>query len=223
MSQNEATPGPLVQAIEVLPPLKYSDPISKVDALEIIRRHEQDYQARLRAMEQERDEARRRYAELQRVLFEGSWPTPDVLRKLADAADHLLRDHNCDNHGCEEIAVCRDRAREVSAALLTPTPATDQRTETSLQAAVFEDISERAAVARTLSLQGLSFRAVEVFNTAWASWERTSKFLEGYAGTEALRRSLESLRGTLLQDDQIPANKVMESGNGSQRNPEKIP
>ncbi len=43
------------------------------------------------------------------------WPLRDVLTKLADAADILLRDHDYDGHGHEEIAVCRDRAREIAA------------------------------------------------------------------------------------------------------------
>lgn len=43
------------------------------------------------------------------------WPTVDVLRKLTDAGEHLLRDHDCDAHGYEEIAnavrVARQRLR----------------------------------------------------------------------------------------------------------------
>lgn len=32
-----------------------------------------------------------------------SWPTRDVLAKLAAAARHLLADHDCDNHGWEQV------------------------------------------------------------------------------------------------------------------------
>lgn len=51
------------------------------------------------------------------LLIDRPWTTPDVLKKLADAADHLLREHDCDCHGHEEIAVARDVARAVSKAL----------------------------------------------------------------------------------------------------------
>jgi len=39
------------------------------------------------------------------------WPITDVLAKLSDAADHLLRDHACDQHGYEDVAAARDAAR----------------------------------------------------------------------------------------------------------------
>lgn len=47
------------------------------------------------------------------------WPLSDVLTRLADAADHLLRDHDCDAHGWEGVTVARDKAREYAAALST--------------------------------------------------------------------------------------------------------
>lgn len=45
------------------------------------------------------------------MALDGPWPTTDVLRKLADAADHMLRDHSYDVHGHELIAAARDAAR----------------------------------------------------------------------------------------------------------------
>ena len=53
------------------------------------------------------------------------WPLADVLDKLAAAADHLLRDHDCDAHGYEGILAARDAARRAAAALrasLAPAP-----------------------------------------------------------------------------------------------------
>jgi len=41
------------------------------------------------------------------------WPLPDVLKKLADAADHLLNDHACDAHGHEGLMQARDAARSI--------------------------------------------------------------------------------------------------------------
>jgi hypothetical protein len=40
------------------------------------------------------------------------WPPHDVVRKLVEAADHLLNDHNCDAHGYEGVMQARDRARK---------------------------------------------------------------------------------------------------------------
>lgn len=44
------------------------------------------------------------------------WPIPEVLRKLADAADILLHQRNYDGHGHEEIGHARDAARAFLAA-----------------------------------------------------------------------------------------------------------
>lgn len=51
------------------------------------------------------------------VLTNGATPYPllDVLRILADAADHLLKDHNCDIHGWEETHEAACAAREIIA------------------------------------------------------------------------------------------------------------
>lgn len=46
-----------------------------------------------------------------------SWPVWDILDRLADAAEHLLGDHNCDSHGYEEVQHCRDLARDYAAKL----------------------------------------------------------------------------------------------------------
>ncbi len=45
------------------------------------------------------------------------WPVTDILTKLADAADHLLREHGCDAHGWEGVHAARDAARQRLAAL----------------------------------------------------------------------------------------------------------
>jgi hypothetical protein len=45
---------------------------------------------------------------------DGPWPLRDVLVKLADAADHLLNNHDCDGHGYEEIGYARDAARSLA-------------------------------------------------------------------------------------------------------------
>ena len=50
------------------------------------------------------------------------WPVADVLRRLADAADHLLSDHDCDAHGWEGVGIARDKAREYASALSAPPP-----------------------------------------------------------------------------------------------------
>ncbi len=48
------------------------------------------------------------------------WPLVDILRKLADAADHLLTDHDCDAHGWEGVTCARDAARALLAKLESP-------------------------------------------------------------------------------------------------------
>jgi hypothetical protein len=48
------------------------------------------------------------------------WPTKDVLARLADAADHLLRDHGCDAHGYEGVGAARDQARAIAARISAP-------------------------------------------------------------------------------------------------------
>ncbi len=60
-------------------------------------------------------------AERERSLHLGEpWSVPDTLAKLADAADHLLKDHDCDAHGYEGVAAARDAARRMAARLATP-------------------------------------------------------------------------------------------------------
>jgi hypothetical protein len=41
------------------------------------------------------------------------WPLRDVLVRLADAAEHLLRDHDCDTHGYEGIKEATQAARRI--------------------------------------------------------------------------------------------------------------
>jgi len=67
--------------------------------------------------------AQKRIAELE-TLFgnDTSWPLRDVLRRLADGADHLLKDHSCDAHGYEELGSARDAARSILESLLTEKP-----------------------------------------------------------------------------------------------------
>jgi hypothetical protein len=40
------------------------------------------------------------------------WPVVRIVERLADAADHLMRDHDCDAHGYESVCAARDAARE---------------------------------------------------------------------------------------------------------------
>jgi len=44
------------------------------------------------------------------------WPLLEILRKLADSSDHLLRDHGCDRHGHEEVRAAVRSARGIIAA-----------------------------------------------------------------------------------------------------------
>ncbi len=45
------------------------------------------------------------------------WTVTDVLKRLADAADHLLLHHDCDCQGHEEIRVACEVAKTMSKAL----------------------------------------------------------------------------------------------------------
>ncbi len=46
------------------------------------------------------------------LALSGPWPTCEVLKTLVLAAEHLLRDHDCDVHGHEEIARAAKVGRE---------------------------------------------------------------------------------------------------------------
>lgn len=46
-----------------------------------------------------------------------AYPLTEILRRLADAADHLLGDHSCDAHGYEGLGLARDAARRILAGL----------------------------------------------------------------------------------------------------------
>jgi hypothetical protein len=56
-----------------------------------------------------------------------AWPLRDVLEKLADAANHLLGEHDCDCHGHEEIAQARDAARRIMAQMTTASAGSRRR------------------------------------------------------------------------------------------------
>lgn len=45
------------------------------------------------------------------VGIDRPWPPSDFVRRLADAADHLMLDHACDAHGYESVCAARDAAR----------------------------------------------------------------------------------------------------------------
>jgi len=59
----------------------------------------------------------RERAEPTNLGADSPWPLSEVLTRLADAADHLLRDHDCDTYGWEGITVARDAARRYAAQL----------------------------------------------------------------------------------------------------------
>jgi len=42
-----------------------------------------------------------------------AWSAARIIERLADAADHLLGDHDCDAHGWEGVQAARDAAREL--------------------------------------------------------------------------------------------------------------
>jgi len=45
------------------------------------------------------------------------WPLWDVLAQLANAADHLLKEHGCDAHGHETVQHCAAEARRIVAVI----------------------------------------------------------------------------------------------------------
>lgn len=59
----------------------------------------------------ERDALAKRVAALG---FDTPWPATEILRRLADAADHLLGVHACDAHGYEGVTIARDEARRMA-------------------------------------------------------------------------------------------------------------
>lgn len=78
-----------------------------------------EHDARARApVEAERDTLAAALAEVMtpRGIYD-AWSLNRVLRRLADAADHLLNDHSCDRHGYEGVVCARDAARDHAAAI----------------------------------------------------------------------------------------------------------
>lgn len=72
--------------------------------------------SRSATMEQERDEALRKCAEMRAALgCDRPWPAADLFDRLANASEHLLRD----SHGWEEIHECCRLARVSAAAIRT--------------------------------------------------------------------------------------------------------
>jgi hypothetical protein len=64
------------------------------------------------------------------ALHGGAWPVHECLRVLADAADHLLLDHNCDDTGYECVMQARDAARKhVEALTMQSAPGVVANTE----------------------------------------------------------------------------------------------
>lgn len=46
------------------------------------------------------------------LRMNAAWPLPEVVRKLVQAADHLLGHHSCDLHGYEEVQRAAAEARD---------------------------------------------------------------------------------------------------------------
>jgi phage terminase small subunit len=86
-----------------------------------------EYLLQAQAMEVERDAARTECSRL-REAFGMDLPAPvhDLLDRLADAAVHLLNDHNCDQHGWEgierSVKAAREAAARIRAALTLTAP-----------------------------------------------------------------------------------------------------
>lgn len=60
---------------------------------------------------------------LQKTLrLDSPWSFISVLERLADAADHLLKGHDCDAHGWEGIGLARNAAREIVRSLVGAEP-----------------------------------------------------------------------------------------------------
>jgi chromosome segregation ATPase len=76
------------------------------------RKWHEDQLAATKKAERERDELKAEVKRLRAVLaHDQSHPLRDVLVLLSGAAHHLLHDHNCDQHGYEEIGEVMDEAR----------------------------------------------------------------------------------------------------------------
>lgn len=45
------------------------------------------------------------------TIYDSCWPPRDVVQTLADAADHLMKDHDCDQHGWERVGFAVKVAR----------------------------------------------------------------------------------------------------------------
>jgi hypothetical protein len=81
----------------------------------------------------EADRGREEVARLRAAFgMDSPWPLLDVLARLADAADHLHTDHNCDTHGWETVRAAAEHARvyvdRLRAALLPSPPAQTEET-----------------------------------------------------------------------------------------------
>jgi NTP pyrophosphatase (non-canonical NTP hydrolase) len=121
-----------------------------------------------------------RQQERDRVLHMGEpYSVPEVLGQLADAADHLLKGHDCDAHGWEGVGLARDAARrqvremgarpEISGALMLPT--------TAERRAAMDDVPMSEALPATLR----HFRALNVARCEDAFYALDSKAVTHYS------------------------------------------
>lgn len=141
--------------------------------------------------------------DLERLM--SAWPIHDVLTRLADAADHLLNDHGCDQHGWEGVACARDAARGHAAALRERTPS-DPVGEDAIEplaralvafAAYAErgeklSLSEICAIVRDGEIEASAIEAARVvaeeFDVFPALGEPDAWLVEHLNATDSLRR-----------------------------------
>jgi hypothetical protein len=101
------------------------------------------------------------------VLWQASpWPLRDVLARLADAADHLLHDHDCSAHGHEGVLEAVTQARRILHSL----PHTPDRIESIVRYFRHIEIMEIGSVASKATREIVGWCASWIENRLDEKW-----------------------------------------------------
>ena len=114
--------------------------------------------------------------------YDTPWPTALCLKRLVDAADHLLNDHDCDAHGWEGLALARDSARgRVDAlACLSPVIGALRGRVAELEA---KANAQRTALDVIMRAAGLAINTGATLDLGWL----THRCADGLNGTKPAR------------------------------------
>lgn len=110
------------EAVDVLADVVHGMPVGGAKDVRVTRSAE-GYDVVVREAQRETPDVAARWAREIVAMQATAWPLHSVLKRLADAAEHLLHDHDCDNHGWEGVGYAVEAARGCLARLTGPAEA----------------------------------------------------------------------------------------------------